>query len=62
MTAHVRAAVVGCGDISTVHLAALHDLEQVDLVGVCDVDQERASSAAVAHGVPAYTDHMPESA
>jgi predicted dehydrogenase len=56
VTARVRAAVVGCGDISTVHLAALHDLEQVDLVGVCDVDQERASSAAAAHGVPAYTD------
>lgn len=56
MTAGVRAAVVGCGDISTVHLAALHDLEPVDLVGVCDIDQDRASSAATAHGVPAYTD------
>jgi len=57
VTALVRAAVVGCGDISVVHLAALHDLDGAELVGVCDVDDERASSAAADHRVPAYADY-----
>ncbi len=57
MTGPVRAAVVGCGDISAVHLAALGDLDGVELVGVCDVSEERAAAAAAAHGVDAYTDH-----
>lgn len=57
MTGPVRAAVVGCGDISAVHLAALGDLDGVQLVGVCDVSEERAATAAGVHGVDAYTDH-----
>lgn len=36
-----RVAVVGCGDISVVHLAAIAKLG-VDLVGVCDPDPARA--------------------
>jgi predicted dehydrogenase len=56
VTAPARAAVVGCGDISAVHLAALHDFHGAELVGVCDVDDKRASAASAAHGVPAYTD------
>lgn len=57
MTAPVRAAVVGCGDISTVHLTALRELEGVEVVGVCDVDPERAKAAAAVDDLPAYTDH-----
>ena len=57
MTAPVRAAVVGCGDISAVHLAALRDLDGVELVGVCDVDAARAQATADAQGTVAYTDH-----
>jgi len=57
VTDPVRAAVVGCGDISAVHLAALGDLGGVELVGVCDVDPGRAAAAAEAHGTSSYTDH-----
>jgi UDP-N-acetyl-2-amino-2-deoxyglucuronate dehydrogenase len=57
VTSTVKAVVVGCGDISTVHLAALVDLAGVDLVGVCDVDAERAKATATLQDVPAFTDH-----
>ena len=57
MTPPVRAAVVGCGDISALHLAALRDLDGVELVGVCDVDAARAQATADAQGTVAYTDH-----
>ncbi len=57
MTGPVRAAVVGCGDISAVHLAALGDLDGVELVGLCDLDEERAAAAAETHGGSVFTDH-----
>ena len=51
------AAVIGCGDVSVVHLRALADLAGVELVGVCDTDAARATATAQRYGVPAYTDH-----
>jgi UDP-N-acetyl-2-amino-2-deoxyglucuronate dehydrogenase len=56
MTGHT-AAVVGCGDVSVVHLQAIQKLDGVDLAGVCDTDPERAAAAAERYGVPSFTDH-----
>ena len=52
------AAVVGIGDISTIHLQAIAETNQIDLVGVCDSVPERADRAAQEWGVPAFTDHQ----
>lgn len=52
------AAVVGIGDISTIHLQAIAANDQVELVGVCDIVPERAEQAAQQWGVPAFTDHQ----
>ncbi len=51
------AAVVGLGDISALHLAAIDRLAGIKLVGVCDVDEARAEAAAQRWGVPGFTDH-----
>jgi UDP-N-acetyl-2-amino-2-deoxyglucuronate dehydrogenase len=51
------AAVVGCGDVSIVHLQAIEKLDGVDLVGVCDTDPDRAAAATERYGVPHFTDH-----
>jgi UDP-N-acetyl-2-amino-2-deoxyglucuronate dehydrogenase len=51
------AAVIGCGDVSVVHLRAIENLDGMDLVGVCDTDQARAVAAAERYGVPRFTDH-----
>jgi predicted dehydrogenase len=51
------AAVIGCGDVSVVHLQAIDKLDGVDLVGVCDIDQDRAAATAERYGVPQFTDH-----
>ena len=48
-----RAAVIGCGDISVVHFAAIEAMPGVELAGVCDPDRERTEARAV----PAYTDY-----
>ena len=53
-----RAAIIGCGDVSTVHLAALATTSDVELVGVCDTDPERLAAATESHGVPGFADHL----
>lgn len=53
-----RVAVIGCGDISVVHFAAIAGLPDAELVAVCDTDPERRAAASVAHGVPGYATHL----
>lgn len=52
------AAVIGCGDISTIHFSAISTMDDVQLVGVCDTDPGRLQAAAGAHNVPGYTDYL----
>src|SRR4051794_28655643 len=51
------AAVIGCGDVSVVHLQAIGNLAGVELAGVCDTDPGRAAAAAQRYGVPAFAGH-----
>ncbi|MCX7521802.1 Gfo/Idh/MocA family oxidoreductase [Microbacterium sp. STN6] len=56
-TGLVRAAVIGCGDISSVHLAAIGAMPDAVLVAVCDTDPDRLSAAETALGVAGFADH-----
>jgi len=49
----LRVGIAGCGAISRNHLEAFRAQENVEVVGVCDVDPERAAATAAAWGVPA---------
>jgi UDP-N-acetyl-2-amino-2-deoxyglucuronate dehydrogenase len=51
------AAVVGCGDVSIVHLQAIANLDGAELVGVCDTDESRRAAAAERYGVPGFAGH-----
>ncbi|MFL6064959.1 MAG: Gfo/Idh/MocA family protein [Friedmanniella sp.] len=51
------AAVIGCGDVSVVHLEAIEALPDTHLVAICDTDPTTAAAAAERHGVPAFADH-----
>lgn len=57
----VRVGVIGCGGIAFgKHLPALAKLEQVDIVALCDIEEEKASKAAKeygAEGAKVYTDY-----
>ncbi len=47
-----RVGLVGAGYVSQYHLRALKKLSNVEIVGVADFDQDRATRAASAFGVP----------
>lgn len=51
-----RVAIIGCGDVATVHFEALAAIDGAELVAVCDTDPDRLAAAAAAHGVPGYAD------
>lgn len=52
-----RVAIVGCGDVASIHLEAIEAIEEADLVGVCDTDPERLGRMATRLGVPGFSDH-----
>ncbi|WP_018296605.1 Gfo/Idh/MocA family protein [Corynebacterium lubricantis] len=57
MTSTIKAALVGCGDVATVHaeaLQALHDELRIEFVAVADTDAEAAETFAAKTGTKAY--------
>ncbi|MCS6825778.1 MAG: Gfo/Idh/MocA family oxidoreductase [Caldilinea sp.] len=52
----IRACVIGMGPIGNRHARLLKEDPLAELVGVCDIIQERADAAAVKLGVPAFYD------
>lgn len=50
----LRVAVIGCGDISALHVDALTGLDAVELVAVCDIDEARLAAAVAEQGVPGF--------
>jgi predicted dehydrogenase len=53
----LRAAVVGAGHMGQYHILVFAELWDVDLVGVVDVDGERAASVARKYDTLGFTDH-----
>ena len=51
-----RAAVIGLGDISRIHLAAIAKNPEITLAAVCDIDESKREGAPA--GVPFYTDYQ----
>jgi UDP-N-acetylglucosamine 3-dehydrogenase len=52
----IGAAVIGTGFWGKNHARVYKELENTDLVAICDVNSERAKSIAEQYGVKAYTD------
>jgi predicted dehydrogenase len=53
----VRVAFIGSGGIAGYHLSHLVKIQDVQLVGFCDVDAARAQAKAKQHKARAYADH-----
>jgi predicted dehydrogenase len=52
----VKIAVVGIGNIGTLHLRNIENEPKVELTAVCDIVPEKADAAAAKYGVKAYYD------
>jgi predicted dehydrogenase len=57
--ARLRMVVVGVGHLGKEHARILASLEDVELVGVVDVDDIQARAVAARVGAPAFTDYRP---
>lgn len=53
----LRVAVIGCGNISVMHLDSIVNLEESELVAVCDIKADRAKATAEKYKVKSYTDY-----
>lgn len=54
----IRSAVIGCGDISALHVAAIATVPGAALVAVCDTDPVRLEAASAASDVSGFSDHL----
>ena len=52
----LRVAVIGMGPIGNRHAKLYEEDALAELVGVCDIDRERADAAACRYSVPAFYD------
>lgn len=52
MAERLRAGVIGCGFFAANHLHSWRQIDDVDVVAVCDLDREKAKTTAEMHGVP----------
>ncbi|MFQ6671836.1 MAG: Gfo/Idh/MocA family protein, partial [Candidatus Tectimicrobiota bacterium] len=53
----VRAGVVGVGHMGRYHIAVYSELADVELVGVVDINEERAHQLAAQYNTTSYTDY-----
>lgn len=53
----LRVAVIGCGNISVMHLDSIKALPESNLIAVCDVRHDRAKQVAEQYGAVCYTDY-----
>ena len=53
----LRVAVIGCGNISDMHLKSIVKNNKAELVAVCDNKRERADTTAEKYNVKAYYDY-----
>lgn len=54
---NLKVAVIGCGNISVMHLDSIASFGDATLVAVCDVKEERAEAASKKYGGKVYTDY-----
>lgn len=52
----MKVAVIGCGNVSKMHLKALEEIPEAEIIAVADVKPERAECAAAKYGARAYCD------
>ena len=53
----IRTAIIGCGNIFTMHATPVYHMENVELIGVCDVKKDRADVAAEKYHTRAFYDY-----
>jgi predicted dehydrogenase len=57
MSKQIKVGVVGIGHLGNYHLQKYQKMENVEIVGVSDVDRSRADKAAATFGCTAFSDH-----
>ena len=53
----VRIAFIGTGGIAQAHMERLSRIPDVEFVGMCDIDEEKARGTSVTYGGRVYTDY-----
>jgi UDP-N-acetylglucosamine 3-dehydrogenase len=53
----VRLGIIGVGGMGSAHAKMVHEVEEVQLTAVADVDPDVAKNVGEQYGVPFFTDY-----
>jgi predicted dehydrogenase len=53
----LKIAVIGVGNMGSLHARDVHELDNTELVAVCDIKRARAEGVAAQYGIKAYDDY-----
>ena len=53
----IKMALVGCGHMGKIHLQKLSSFDEIQIVGIVDVDTKRANDLAQPINVPAFNNY-----
>ena len=56
----LRVGIIGAGGIANVHLDAYAQVPQVEVVAICDIDENHLALTAAAHGIKNTYNSMEE--
>ena len=56
MSKRIRAGLIGCGGISRQHIGALMQMDNAEIVAVCDIKPDRLAAAAAQTGAEPMED------
>ena len=55
----IKVGIIGAGTIGSTHAKAYANVEDAELIGLCDIDAEKLKLKAAQHGIPrTYASHM----
>lgn len=58
MNSVYKIAIIGCGRIAKKHLEVVHTNKNLDLISVCDINEEKAKKTAKSMNVKYYTNYI----
>jgi predicted dehydrogenase len=58
MSDKLKCVLIGCGRISSKHIEVMSNLQDVELVGICDTKPERLEKAAATSGARPFKDYL----
>ena len=54
---NIKVVLIGCGRIAGHHIQSIHQTDGIDIIGVCDLVEEKAKNYSDEYNIPHFTNY-----